>query len=225
MKQGNVTSATLMANGPAIGETVREILQYPRCSFGVHLNLTQFSPLTSIDRLAVLLRPSGHFAGNIWNIRIDSALREAIYQEWCAQIEKISSLGVAVSHLDSHHHVHTIPALFPALKSVQKRFGIRKVRISRNMYCSRRPASRALLCLKRVWIFALRYYYHTQTTQGFTGFSSFFILAQRRAIRYGSIELMVHPGSDGYEGETALLRSDWRQRLPYQFELLSYNDL
>jgi len=67
---------------------------------------------------------------------IDTGLAQGIYDEFCAQVARVQSLGVKVSHLDSHNYVTTIPKLLPVLKRVQKRFQIRKVRITRNIYGS-----------------------------------------------------------------------------------------
>ena len=40
-----VTSATVIANGPAFAQAAKAIAEFPECSFGVHLNLTVFPPL------------------------------------------------------------------------------------------------------------------------------------------------------------------------------------
>lgn len=134
MAQGCITSSTILANGPAFDNAILRIRDYPQCSIGVHLNLTEFRPLVA-GGLFPILDGEGCFAGGrIRHIPIGGQLREAIFQEWCAQIERLASLGLRPSHIDSHHHVHTIPALFPVLKRVQRRFGLRKVRITMNIY-------------------------------------------------------------------------------------------
>ena len=55
MSQGLVTSATLIANGPSVETAVKLARQFPGKSFGVHLNLTAFLPLTKDAGLNVLL--------------------------------------------------------------------------------------------------------------------------------------------------------------------------
>ena len=129
---GRVTSATLIASAPAIEQAARRTHKFPNTSFGAHLNLTEFEPLTDPRGLAPLVGTDGCFCGNVRNITIDVALRRAIRAEWNAQIGRLRMLGVDVSHIDSHHHVHTIPSLFTTLKNVQRDAGIRKVRISKN---------------------------------------------------------------------------------------------
>jgi len=62
---GRISSATLMANGPAMREAAARLHLFPHCSFGVHLNLTQFQPLTGGDGAKVLTNGSGQLSRDI----------------------------------------------------------------------------------------------------------------------------------------------------------------
>jgi chitin disaccharide deacetylase len=221
---GHVTSATLLMNAPAAEPAVRELRHYPRASFGVHLNITEFPPLTRHLGLTALCNKDGEFKGKAFWVASTRQIKEAIYAEWCAQVQRACNLGVSVSHLDSHHHVHTRPELFLLLKRVQRRFGIRKVRLTRNIYDlgSRRIG---MLPIKAVWNFALRYYYRTQTTNGFTDFSTFHSRLQIGLSWQGTVELMCHPGNPLFEAETELIETDWLATLTPQARLISYNNL
>jgi len=228
MARRRITSATLISNAPAVENAVRKIPRESHCSFGVHLNLTQFEPLTPLkDRgiLSICLDEKGHFRGEecLRSTRITSALREAFFKELRLQAEKICSLGVKISHFDSHNHVHTIPALFPVLKRLQEHLGIRKVRTTWNIYSSQTPLS--LILKKRVWSFALCHYYKTTTTCGFTSFATFYDLAMSQALNQDSVELMVHPGHHQFEKETQLLNTDWDKQILFPIQLINYNNL
>ena len=59
MEAGVVTSSTIIANGPAFEHAIAAIKQFPNCSFGVHLNLTVFPPLTASSGLAPVLDDYG----------------------------------------------------------------------------------------------------------------------------------------------------------------------
>ena len=228
MARGRITSATLLANGPEVEAAAREAARHPACSFGVHLNLTQFRPLAPRPGLDSIMDDAGSFSGRFREIPLTASLREAIFAEWSAQVERLVSLGVEVSHFDSHHHVHTVPGLFRVLKRVQRRFAVRRVRATRNVYPADATPSRATLILKAGWNFALRHHYRTRTTDGFTAFGTFRSVAGARPAvlgRHASIELMTHPGSEGYESETRMLDDDWRERLGFPTELISYHDL
>ena len=104
-------------------------------------------------------------------------------------------------HTEPHYseqHVHTIPDLFFVLKRVQRRFGIRKVRISKNIY----PQSAGpplVATAQMVWNAALRRNYPTVTTSGFTKLEDFFDAAQHQQVAIARLKLMVHPrGHPGF---------------------------
>ena len=226
IENGHVTSATMLANSPFIEEACERASLFPDCSFGAHLNLTQFPPLTGSGRLEPLLDHEGAFVEErIREISIDSLLSEGIFDEFCAQIDRLQTFGIPVGHFDSHHHIHTLPRLFSVLKRVQKKYQIRKVRISRNIYAEHEKASRSLLVKKSVFNFALKHYYRTNTTQGFTDFKAFIEQGSRKQIKYRTIEVMVHPGSNVYEDESDQLAAQWNERMKFPVRLINYRDI
>lgn len=222
MSRGLVTSATLMANGPALEECVPRIGAFPSCSFGVHLNITEFRPLADHAALRELLDSQGEM--NLANYRragLDRALREAIFLEWSAQVRRVQALGLTVSHLDSHQGVHTDPRLFLALKKLQYAFGIRKVRIAPNISLDPRVHYRR----NRLWNLALRHLYATATTSGFADFTNFLQGPEQVRRQHDSVELMVHPGHPAFAAETLALQTPWAAGLPFVVRLINYNDL
>jgi predicted glycoside hydrolase/deacetylase ChbG (UPF0249 family) len=226
LSRGVVTSATLVANGEAVEEAARLAREHPRCSFGVHLNITEGWPMTIGPGLRALLDARGRFAGNrVRTVRLSVDVREAIYREWAAQVERIRALGISITHVDSHHHVHTIASLFGVLKRLQITFGICRVRLTKNIY-GVRDGSRLLLAQKRLWNFALRHYHPTRTTDGFTSFSAFHErLRTGPNIGHDYVELMTHPGAAGFEAETRLVEGQWREAIGRPAELISYGEL
>ena len=229
MERGRITSATILANGAAFDAAVAASRSFPGCSFGVHLNLTEGPPLTNSPELTPLLDEEGKFTPSVFDTRIGRQLRVGVEREWIRQVERVKSAGVKVSHLDSHQHVHTIPGLFLAFKAVQKRTGIRKARITKTLYDGiSPPPSSALMMKKRIWTFALRNYFRTITTDGFSDFASFYRLAQDGFLGLRSLEVMVHPGADnelGFQDEIEILDTPWEERLAFPVRLLSYHDL
>src|SRR5262249_51439129 len=65
------------------------------------------------------------FAGRATTGRLDPDQIEA---EVTAQIRKLESAGIRVSHLDSHKHTHMFPAVFKPLLRAAKACGVRAVR-------------------------------------------------------------------------------------------------
>ena len=55
-------------------------------------------------------------------------IREAIRAELAAQIQWVIDRGLKPTHLDSHKHIHAIPALFSIVCQLAARFGIGAVR-------------------------------------------------------------------------------------------------
>lgn len=223
MERKRITSATLMANGPAFRDAIRDLARRGDCSIGVHLNLTQFEPVNG-GASAHLLLDENHqlHRGNFRRWRSPSVTR-AVYDEMCAQIERVIAANIPISHLDSHHHFHTLPHAWPALKAVQKRYKLRKVRISKNIYAAPDSCAPSLRAQKALHNWLLRL--DSRTTDGFTDLASFYKLAQQKSLPHQRVELMVHPGHPDYEDEQCLLLSPWEQRIPFGIRLVNYAQL
>ena len=130
MRQGIVTSTTVMANMPFAGESIRRLLAEGHRSVGIHLNLT--SGPAARTRNSRLTSPNGTFlgAGVLWR---DGMLRrlpvEEIELELAAQIETIRSMGIEVSHVDGHHHIHVLPQIVQVVAKLCKRYMVPAVRL------------------------------------------------------------------------------------------------
>ena len=212
-----VTSATVIANGPAFAQAARVIRHFPDCSFGVHLNLTTFPPLRPSPHLQPILDEKGSLSERLYKARMTPELRRAVLDELSAQVERAFAAGIAVSHFDSHHHIHTLPKLFPVLKALQRRFAIRRVRSTINLLPPGERLSPVRWFKKRLFYLALRWDYVTASPDGLGEFRDFHAgLEMGQLPRFRELELMVHPGATTptYLRETAMLRSDWRRLLP-----------
>ena len=229
MSKGLVTSATIMANGPSVLSAIEGSKRFPACSFGVHLNLTELRPLSRHEGLRELLGENGEFNGVLdrtpGRVKKTGKLLFAMADEWCRQIEFISNAGVQISHLDSHQHVHTLPFVFPVLKYVQAKYGIRKVRSTRNVFRAGMYPSPATVWGKRAYQFSLANLYATKTTHAFMDFSTFYEQAVLGRKEWPSVEVMVHPGSREAVEENTLLTSDWKGLLLGKLRAISYNEL
>lgn len=227
IKLGRVTSATILANGAEVEDAARRTQEFSNTSFGVHLNASDFFPLAPTLDLIPVLDKDGSFAGNrLREITITRQLRSALFTEWSAQIQKLMDLGVHLSHIDSHYHMHTVPGVFPVIKKLQLRFGITKVRASMNIYSrADSPRSKIFLIKKFFWNAGLRYLGTTTTTDGFTGLQVFCQSAFEKKIPFKAIELMVHPGNPLFVDETNILSSQWENSLPFPIRLINYHEL
>jgi chitin disaccharide deacetylase len=225
MAKDRISSATILANAPATRQAARSVSLFARCSFGVHLNVSQFEPLTGGPGARLLIDERGQMSRANETAWLGPQRLRAVYDELSAQVERVAALGIRISHIDSHHHVHTRPAFFPALKAIQRRYGLRRVRLAKNFYSSHQPCPADLALKKRAYNCALKSVYATHTTDAFTEFVTYYHADAAKQQSIGRIELMVHPGAAYAAEETALLESDWIARTGLPVELISYAEL
>jgi chitin disaccharide deacetylase len=132
---GVVTSTTLMANAAAFAEAAHLHARAPRLSVGCHVVLLDGSPLLSPQQIKSLVSPRsdgerfpeslGSFAARAL---IGSLDPNEIESEATAQIRKLQSAGVAVTHVDTHKHAHVFPLVWRALLRSARACGIRALR-------------------------------------------------------------------------------------------------
>jgi predicted glycoside hydrolase/deacetylase ChbG (UPF0249 family) len=129
--RGVVTSSTLMANGLAFAEAAQLATTLPKLGVGCHLVLIDGRPVLGAEQLPTLTNGSLFrdglmtFAARAIAGRIDA---DEITAEATAQIRKIQSAGVAVSHFDTHKHTHLFPKILRPLLRAAAACGIRAVR-------------------------------------------------------------------------------------------------
>jgi hopanoid biosynthesis associated protein HpnK len=133
-RNGIVTSASLLANGEAFAEAADLARGTQGLSVGVHLNLSDGSPISAPETVPSLLNDSGEFAGGPDGLLVKIATRRISMREveieWQAQIAKVRAAGVEPTHLDGHKHVHMLPGLFEIALRLAKRNGIQAIRVS-----------------------------------------------------------------------------------------------
>lgn len=137
-ENGIVTSATLMANGLALGDAVSLARSRPRLGLGCHVVLVDGAPLLDRTEVSSLLDrggdPSGspHFREGIAGFGARALLgrlaENEIQAEAEAQIRKLQAAGVAVTHLDSHKHTHLFPRVLRPLLRAAASCGVKAIR-------------------------------------------------------------------------------------------------
>ena len=129
---GIVTSTTLMANGRAFASALETARAVPRLSVGCHVVLVDGKPILAAGEVPSLLVDDSQFPatfGGIAKLVLRKKLRpEQITCEVTAQIKRIQSVGISVSHLDSHKHVHMLPLVGAAIIHAAKACGVRAIR-------------------------------------------------------------------------------------------------
>ncbi len=129
-RDGLLTSASLLANGAALDEACA-LAAGSALELGVHLNLTTGRPLLPAARVPTMVTAEGFFPGKWRMVRRALAGRLApaeLAAEIAAQLERIAGLGVRITHLDSHHHLHLLPPVAAAAAAAMRARGIGWVR-------------------------------------------------------------------------------------------------
>ncbi|MEB3335449.1 MAG: ChbG/HpnK family deacetylase [Cyanobacteriota bacterium] len=223
----SISSATIMANGPAVDEAIIMAKHWPNVSFGVHLNLTEFSPLSSPSTLitSCLVDGNQQFLGQGFRqLQPSSQVLEACYQELDQQLLSVHQKGLRPSHFDSHHHIHTIPWLLPVLWRLQQKYKIFRLRNTLNVYSVPPTGFRRyrLMTAKRLWMYA-SILLGARMTERFSSLQTFLEDPFRpEFVSACSVELMCHPGQFGFEAETEQLLTRGQSLLPEGFRLTNY---
>jgi len=144
-KHGVVTSSTLMANGPAFAEAAQLAASMPNLSVGCHIVLLDGVPLLDPRQISTLASRSERSDSRRFSDRLKSFGARAlagrlnpdhIEAEASAQIRKIQTAGIAVSHFDTHKHTHLFPQVLRPLLRAARACGVLAVR---NPFGPRRP--------------------------------------------------------------------------------------
>lgn len=134
---GLLTSTCIRANGCAYEHAIQEILPAcPGLGLGVHLCLNEAECVSAPRHIGLLLAGERSFRPGFYpllQIARSPAGREQIERELRAQIEKVLAAGLRPDHLNSHQHVHMIPAIFRITCRLARDYGIPAVRLVREL--------------------------------------------------------------------------------------------
>ena len=216
--KGVVTSASLLAYGPAFREALKVVKALPKLDIGLHLNLSEGEPLVLGHK--TLVNPEGLFWGRqearrrIREGRVD--LRE-VEREAEEQFATLERAGIKATFLNSVDHVHIRGALAAPLAGLARRHKVRCFRCPADRL---RPASLGpneersaaveeyrQSALNSIAIYGAE---RLRSTENFLGaalsghLTSELLIETLRSLPEGLTELMVHPGlkaaESGFEG-------------------------
>jgi len=131
-KEGILTSATIMANGEAFTEAVDLARANPELGVGCHLSAVGGHPVAPAREIASLVDSDGQLPRTLTALMKKLVRGQVqvtdIEREFRAQVERVVRAGLRPTHLDSHKHSHTQPAVMQALARVAVEFAIPAIR-------------------------------------------------------------------------------------------------
>lgn len=131
---GIVSSTTLMAQSAAFHDAVRLAQAHAGLAVGCHTMLVDGAPLLDAREVGTLtseswdhqfVRGVGRFSLRALSGRLNP---DQVKAEATAQIRKLQSAGIEVSHLDTHKHTHLFPPVLQPLLCAARACGVRAIR-------------------------------------------------------------------------------------------------
>lgn len=114
---GIVKSGSIMAPCPWAAEALTLCQEHPDLDVGVQMTLTcewagyRWGPLTTRNAASGLIQEDGSFWPTVAEVHANANVAYAAV-ELRAQVERVVTAGITISHLDSHMGVNWSPALF-----------------------------------------------------------------------------------------------------------------
>jgi chitin disaccharide deacetylase len=251
--RGVITSTTLMANSKAFDDAVSQAASQvsgpgaptaARMSVGCHIVLLDGAPVLPAAEVQSLIEKDGapHFRNSLMDFAAAAVLgrirEEEVEREATAQLRKIQSAGVTVSHFDTHKHAHLFPAVLKPLLRAARACGVRALRnpfaplkplafahlVKRPMLWKRYSQTRLLRGLERHFR-ELVQEAGMVTTDGSFGVISTGALDMElfrciiAAIPEGTWEFVCHPGHN--DNDLAGVRTRLRESREREYEVLT----
>ena len=131
-RHGIVTACSIVANGEAFEDAVQRLKDCPRLDVGLHLTLVEERPVEPVSRVSSIVDTDGRFFRNFRRFIIRYALGRVkiaeVEREFAAQIEKSLAVGMRVTHLNGHQHLHVLPSIFEGVLRLAELYDIPYVR-------------------------------------------------------------------------------------------------
>ena len=127
---GLITHSSIMSNCDYFTEAVDGLKTRKGLNIGVHLNLTYGKALNYSQ-----LYNDGN---GVFNLGYMSILMKSFYQkdflqevknEFELQILRVLDSGIMITHIDSHRHIHLIPAIYTIVIDLSVKYNIKRVRL------------------------------------------------------------------------------------------------
>jgi len=132
-EEGILNSASLMVNQKYAREAAAAATAMPGLELGLHLNLTNEYCAAPAEEIELLVDADGKFKNGFVKLLLLSLFKRKqlqleVRREAEAQILKARAMGVKLQHIDSHRHVHLIPAIFEVVSDLAQKYQLGRIR-------------------------------------------------------------------------------------------------
>ena len=256
-RKGCIRSTSLIAAGAAAEEAAALARENPGLGVGLHLTLVAERPVLPPEKIPSLVDDDGRLLPDhtafIRRYMAGGVCMEELHAECEAQILRARQMGVRLTHIDSHQHLHVLPGVSRLVLALAKEYGFSKMRFPAEAFLFKGgfPASVGRYIAKCGLTVCARMAKREMHQAGMATPDAFFgmlaggnmllayFLAILRALPDGVSEIMVHPGTDNrvlediyhwhyhWEEELASVTSDEAQNYveTHGIRLISYEEL
>jgi chitin disaccharide deacetylase len=132
-RDGILTCASLMVAEPAAADAVARARRLPRLGVGLHLTFVDGRPMLPPERIPALVRSDGCFRADPLrqglNLFFSPTARRQLAAEIRAQFDAFRATGLALDHVNAHHHFHVHPVIQRNILRLAAEYGVTAVRV------------------------------------------------------------------------------------------------
>ena len=132
-RRGILSAASLMVAASASSDAVARAKRLPKLGVGLHLVLVDGRPVLPPAEIPDLVGPDGRFPVDPFRagvrIFLSRDARRQMEREMRAQLEAFHATGLALDHVNAHHHFHAHPTVADTLIRLAPEYGIKAVRV------------------------------------------------------------------------------------------------
>jgi hopanoid biosynthesis associated protein HpnK len=134
-RRGILSAASLMVAGDEAADAIARARRLPRLGVGLHLVLVDGKPLLPPEKLPHLVDGAGRFPNALATqgarLQFSAAARAEAEAEMRAQFAAFRATGLALDHVNAHHHFHFHPWIARTLVALARDYGAAAVRLPR----------------------------------------------------------------------------------------------
>lgn len=130
---GILTAASLMVTEASVDDAVERARRLPRLGVGLHVTLVDGIPALPPEQIPDLVDGSGRFTLDLVRlgarIFLGRDVQRQVKAEMRAQFELFKRTGLALAHVDFHHHYHQHPTVYDLVLDLAVEYGAPGIRI------------------------------------------------------------------------------------------------